>query len=129
LTFEELLKELTEGKNPPKPIAEPAQQRRVDYDDDLGNEEQDLETIEPDFSQKKGTYKVYEEARSEAFSRPSLEETMRVADTKIEFGKFKIFEESQKKNLLEEYTKQFQDPEGLKRAVVMSEILNRRFQY
>ena len=129
LTFEELLKELTEGKNSPKPAATPAQQRRVDYDENLDEEERDLETIEPDYSQKKGTYKVYEEAKAEAFSRPSLEETMKVADTKIEFGKFKIFEDGQKKNLLEEYTKQFQDPEGLKKAVVMSEILNRRFQY
>lgn len=129
LTFEELLKEITEGKKASKPVETPKYERRVDYDEDLQGEEEDLETIEPDYSNKKGTYKVYEEARVEAFSRPSLEQTMKARDTKIEFGKFKAFENEQKKNLLEEYTKQFHDPEGLKRAVVMSEILNRRFQY
>jgi len=130
LTFEELLKELTEAKTAAKPVTPPASQRNVvDYDDDVEEEEKDLETIEPDYSPKKGTYKVYEEAKTQAFSRPSLEETMKVADTKVEFGKFKVFEEQKKNNLLEEYTSQFQDPEGLKRAVVMGEILNRRFQY
>jgi len=31
------------------------------------------------------------------------------------------------RNLLEDYVRNFQDPEGLKKAVVMSEILNRKF--
>jgi hypothetical protein len=129
LTFEELLKEITEAKQPRKPVYEPVAppvDEVVDYDDQIGEEEQDLETI-PDYSKKDRKYAEYEEAKRQAFLRPSLEETMDVKNTKMEFGKFKVFEQEQKRNLLEEYTKEFQDPEGFKKAVVMSEILNRKF--
>jgi hypothetical protein len=43
------------------------------------------------------------------------------------FGKFKEFEQEKKRNLLEEYITDFKDPEGFKKAVVMSEILKRKF--
>jgi hypothetical protein len=129
LTFEELLKEITEAKQHPKPVSQPVSGGKViDYDEEIGEEEQDLETIEPDYSRRKGgTYKVYEDAKRDAFSRPSLEETMKVSDTKVQFEKFKAFEQNRPNSLLTEYVKQFQDPEGLKKAVVMAEILNRKF--
>jgi hypothetical protein len=135
LTFEELLKEITESKQPEKPVYETKkpvyqtipQTRRIDYDDDLKEEEKDLEDVEYDYRKKDNIYNVYEQAKSQAFVKPSLEETMKVKDTVVKFGKFKAFERETKRNLLEEYTKSFRDPEGLKKAVVMSEILNRKF--
>lgn len=135
LTFEELLQEITESKKPEKPVytppvpayQAPKKQDFVDYDDDLGNEEQDLEEVDYDYKKKDKLYDVYEDAKRQAFIKPSLEETMNVRDTVVKFGKFKVFEQEQQRNLLEEYTRDFQDPEGLKKAVVMSEILNRKF--
>jgi hypothetical protein len=128
LTFEELLKEITEAKQPRKPYqpVAPGEEAMVDYDDLIGDEERDLESI-PDYSKKDRKYAEYEEAKRQAFLRPSLEETMDIKNTKVEFGKFKMFEQQQQRNLLEEYTREFQDPEGFKKAVVMSEILNRKF--
>ena len=135
LTFEELLKEITEAKQPEKPVYQPQQpkyqpqpkQDFVDYDDELKEEEQDLEDVDYDYRKKDKLYDVYEEAKRQAFERASLEETMNVRDTVVQFGKFKVFEQEQQRNLLEEYTKDLQDPHGLKKAVVMSEILNRKF--
>lgn len=129
LTFEELLKEITEAKQPKKPVYETVEPKTeyIDYDDQIGEEEQDLEDVNYDYRKKDKLYNDYEEAKKEAFFRPSLEETMNVADTNMSFGKFKEFEQVQQRNLLEEYTKEFQDPEGLKKAVVMAEILNRKF--
>jgi hypothetical protein len=133
LTFEELLKEITEAKQPVKPVFVPQsreikQEPVVDYDDDLGEEAQDLETIEPDYRTRDNrSYEVYEESKRQAFARPSLEETMNVRDTDMQFGKFKAFEQQKQRNLLEEYTMNFQDPEGLKKAIVMSEILKTKF--
>jgi hypothetical protein len=134
MTFEELLREITEGKQPeakpvyqqPKPAyAAPKPQRAyVDYDDDLKDEEQDLEDVNYDYKKES---KVYEDAKKLAFNRPSLEETMKVEDTIVKFSKFKVFEEQKGRNLLEEYTRDLQDPEGFKKALVLSEILNRRF--
>lgn len=129
LTFEELLREITEARQPPKPVFETASPRTeyVDYDDQLEDEEQDLEDVNYDYKKKDKLYDVYEEAKRQAFERPSLEETMNIKDTKVQFGKFKAFEQKEQRNLLDEYTRDFQDPEGFKKAVVMSEILNRKF--
>jgi hypothetical protein len=62
-----------------------------------------------------------------AFERPSLEETMKVEDTVVTFGKFKEFEAQKERNLAAEYLQDFGDPEGIRKAVVMSEILKRKF--
>lgn len=133
LTFEELLREITEAKQPKPPVYEPVQPRPtpayVDYDEQIGEEAQDLEDVNYNYRKKDKLYDDYEEAKRQAFLRPSLEETMNIKDTKVEFGKFRAFEQEKQRNLLEEYTKDFQDPEGFKKAVVMSEILNRKFWY
>lgn len=136
LTFEELLREITEGKEPePKPVYQPKpayvppkpQPAYVDYDDDLKDEAEDLEDVDYDHRKQNKVFDTYEEAKRQAFNRPSLEETMKVEDTVVKFSKFKVFEEQKGRNLLEEYTRDLQDPEGFKKALVLSEILNRRF--
>jgi hypothetical protein len=149
LTFEELLREITEGKQAeekrmyqPKPADErPVYQPKpayveprkvqptayVDYDDDLKDETEDLEDVDYDYAKQNKLYEPYEDAKKQAFNRPSLEETMKVEDTIVKFSKFKVFEEQKGRNLLEEYTRDLRDPEGFKKALVLSEILNRRF--
>jgi hypothetical protein len=123
LTFEELLKEITESKQQPPTREEPV----VDYDENLEEEEKDLEDVEYDYRKQNKTYEVYEEAKKQAFLRPSLEETMKVQDTVVSFSKFKEFESGSETNLASEYLKDFHDPDGFKKAVVMSEILKRKF--
>jgi hypothetical protein len=125
LTFEELLKEITESK-PSTPSPKPYQEV-VDYDDAIGEEERDLEEVDYDYKKKDNIYQVYEDAKTQAFARPSLEETMKVGDTDMKFGKFKMFEQETKRDLMAEYLADFKDPAGFKKAVVMSEILQRKF--
>jgi hypothetical protein len=128
LTFEELLKEITEGKAATsEPNARPSFSPVIDYDDDLKEEAEDLEEQLPKYHTTSGSVRAYEEGKKAAFNRPSLEETMKVQSTDMTFGKFKVFEQEKQRNLLEEYTRQLHDPEGLKKALVMSEILNRKF--
>lgn len=135
LTFEELLREISESKpSTPKPIPVPATvqkskpyQEVVDYDDDLGEEARDLEDVEYDYRKKDKIYDQYEDAKRQAFQRASLEETMKLQDTVMTFGKFKEFEQADKKDLIKEYLGDFNDREGLKKAVVVSEILQRKF--
>jgi hypothetical protein len=123
LSFEDLLKEITESKQQRQPMEEPV----VDYDENLEEEEKDLEDVEYDYRKQNKTYEVYEEAKKQAFYRPSLEETMKLQDTVVNFDKFKEFEKRAETNLAAEYLKEFHDPDGLKKAVVMSEILKRKF--
>ncbi|MFN3841181.1 MAG: hypothetical protein ACK4RF_10800 [Cyclobacteriaceae bacterium] len=132
LTFEELLREITEGKQQkPEPVIEYEQPQTphheyVDYDDDLQGEAEEQEEEKAYDYKKEVTYQQFEEAKQQAFYRKSMEETTRIEDVNIEFGRFKEFDKAQHRNLLEEYTKDLRDPEGFKKAFVLSEILNRK---
>jgi hypothetical protein len=129
LTFEELLKEITASKTPPKPQPKT---EYVDYDDEIAeeipqkDEIQDLEDVEYDYKRDKVAVE-YEQAKRSAFMRPSLEETLNIKDTDTRFEKFKAFETATQSNLVDRYLTDFYDPEGLRKAIVMSEILQRKF--
>jgi hypothetical protein len=127
LTFEELLKEITEGKTPPKTpptrLPEPVYET---YEDDEVEEEQDLE-VERGKYRDESLITTYEEAKRQAFVRPSLEETMKLQDTEVKFGRFREFEKEDRRDVLAGFLSELKDPEGLKKAIVMSEILKRKF--
>lgn len=134
LTFEELLREITEAKQPASQPSteykpEPSYKKEyVDYDDAIEDEEEwaEQETERAYDFKKESTYKQFEEAKQQAFYRKSLEETARLEDVNMDFGRFKEFDKADQRNLLEEYTRDLRDPEGFKKAVIMSEILNRK---
>lgn len=129
LTFEELLREIQQSKSPAptRQQTPPAVPAYVDYDDNIKDEAQDLEQIDYRDRRKDSVYDVYEESKKQAFNRPSLEETMKVGDTEMTFGRFKAFEQESKRDVLGEYMAELRDPEGFKKAVVMNEILQRKF--
>ncbi len=130
LSFEELLREITEGKkqaSQPKPKPKPVPTTQyVDYDDDIDEEEQDLEDVNYDYKNQDKIYETYEKAKKEAFDRPSLEESMKL-EPMGSFGRFKEFEDNEKNTVLSEYSEAFNDPEGVKKAFVLSEIFNRKY--
>jgi hypothetical protein len=139
MTFEELLREIQQAKTPPKPAqrapeiqprptiqpAPPIKSYEVDYDDDIPEEEQDLETIPQ--KREERSYEVYEKAKSDAFQRKSLEETMKLADTDMKFSHFKGYDDAPQKSIASDILKDFADPQGFKKAFIMSEILKRKF--
>lgn len=129
LTFEELLREIQQSKAPAPARQQsiPAATSYVDYDDNIAEEEQDLEKTDYNYRKKDSVSDVYEESKKQAFNRPSLEETMKVGDTVMSFGRFKSFEQESKRDFLGEYLAELRDPEGFKKAVVMNEILQRKF--
>jgi len=129
MTFEDLLREIQASKTPPQPVAtrelrKPVKSYDVDYDDDIEEEEKSYETIPRNDNQ---SYEVYEKAKQEAFYRPSLEETMKLEDTVMKYSHFKGYEETSQRSLTNEILQDFRDPEGFKKAFIMSEILKRKF--
>jgi hypothetical protein len=139
LTFDELLREIQGAKELRRPEPEPApvrtrqlepappiSKKEVDYDDDLREEEQDLETIHTARDDNQST-DVYERAKREAFYRPSLEETMKLEDTVVRFGQFKGYESSQERAPMADFLAELHDPQGIRKAFIMSEILTRKF--
>lgn len=128
LTFEELLREITEGKQPQKTETRSVPQPEYQsYEDDLKDEAQSLEEVRYDARNDDEVFKAYERAKNQVFEQRSLEETMHLSDTDMGYGKFKAFEKQEKKRLSDNYIKILRNPEGLKQAVVMSEILKRKF--
>jgi hypothetical protein len=134
VTFEDLLREIQAAKTPkPKqvPVAQPVKKEVpkqydfVDYEDDLEDESKSLEKASPYQSDK--IYETYENAKKAAFSRASLEETMNVEDTKVTFGQFKEFNKQESQSLASEYVTELRNPKNFKRALILSEILNKRF--
>ena len=79
-----------------------------------------------DYKNEDKIYETYEKAKKEAFNRPSLEETLKLQPMS-EFGRFKEFEDNEKNTVLSEYSEAFNDPEGVKKAFVLSEIFNRKY--
>ena len=131
ISFEDLLKEITEAK---QPSSQPPQTRKiekefkpkpayVDYDDDLEEEEKSLEKPVMDDDRAN---KIYEDAKKLAFHRPSLEETLKVKEVNTEYAKFKQFEAKEGGGLLADYIKELRDPKGFKKALILSEVINRK---
>lgn len=126
MTFEELLREITEGKQPrPAPEPEPAPVYET-YEKELGDEARTLEEVNYNEAETAQRWKPYEQIPV-GTERRSLEETLLLEDRKIEFGKFEAFEQSKRNKILSDYVKLVRNPESLKQAVVMSEILKRKF--
>ncbi len=127
VTFEELLREITQAKEGKMSQSKEVDQEAVvDYDEELTDEIQTLEEVTP-LKESIQFDEAYESAKQQAFERPSLEETIKLKDTRVAFSRFAVFDQSKSKNLLDEYTADLHDPEGLKKAVVLSEILNRKY--
>lgn len=126
ISFEDLLREITEAKAPKtEPQYETYQQPEyVDYDDEVVDEEEAYEQVVPDYRKTDPIYKKYEDAKAYDYASNLLEQTMRLDDVDMKFGRFNEFESEKGRNLLEEYTQDLRDPDGFKKAVILTEILN-----
>ncbi len=132
VTFEDLLREIQASKAPkPKhvqvaPKQVPSRQYEVeDYDDNLGDENKTLERT--DYYANDKFNETYENAKKAAFSRASLEETMKVEDTEVKYDQFKEYSKKESQSLASEYAKELKNPKTVKRAIILNEILTRRF--
>jgi hypothetical protein len=133
ISFEDLLREIqaTKTSKPvltPKPVlASKPQPAYVDYDDDLEDEIQP--TKRRDYGSDDEIYTTYEKAKTEAFKRPSLEDTLKLEDTNMKFEKLKGFQhyEIGEEKPMSRYVKELRNPASFKRAFILSEILKRKY--
>jgi hypothetical protein len=133
ISFEDLLREIQASKAPAKPVEQPvytpAKQSQqvdyVDYDDDLEEENKSLEKTS--YRTEDEIYATYEKAKSEAFNRASLEETMHVEDTVVNYEKFKGYKRERKQPVASSFVKELRNPTSFKKAFILSEILTKRF--
>jgi hypothetical protein len=123
-TFEELLREISEAKRSQTVDHQKDSAPAYASNDGLKEQEKSVHYYDDDHISK-----VYEDAKKEAFNRPSLEETMLQQSKTIEnnLSERKSKAVSSAPSVLEMYLEEMRDPEGFKKAVVMSEILQRKF--
>jgi DNA mismatch repair ATPase MutL len=140
VTFEDLLREIQQGKAPappkpqakpvPKPISLSQPQRQSpkyeDYDDNIEPDGKVLEDVGYDYRNQDKIYETYENAKKNAFNQPSLEDTMHVEDTVMKYGKFKEFSKEATPSLGSIIAKDLKDKGNIRKAFILSEILNRR---
>jgi hypothetical protein len=134
VTFEELLREIQATKTPPTPVPAPAAipskklSPYTDYDDDLEEEVKVPERTNYNYRGKGSVYETYEKAKQDAFVRPSLEETIKIQDTVVRYEAFKGYQQQiEQPAPAAAILKDFHEPEGFKKAFIMSEILTRKF--
>jgi len=127
MSFEELLREIQASKAPASKPTPAKTVDVVDYDDDIREEAKSSERTAYKYPQPQQTSDIYEKAKQEAFFRPSLEETLKLADTVVRFGQFKGYQHEQRRSLAADLAKEIRNPAGFRKAFIMSEILNRRF--
>lgn len=133
LTFEELLREITEAKQPtppkPAPRPVPAPEPYASYDAADKDEDESLEEVNYNYNKK--NRKVPEQRETERVSLEELylKKSAEGSHSVLETGKFEQFEEKKEPGLLENYLGDIKDAEGWKKAVVMNEILTPRFRY
>ncbi len=126
ITFEDLLKEIQAAKVP-KPVAPPVKKYDFeDYDDDIKEETEVVERS--DYRSEDSIYETYEKAKRDAFSKASLEETLKVEDTVVKFEQQKGYQQvADREATVNEYVKELKNPTSFKKAFILSEILGRRF--
>lgn len=127
LTFEELLREITSGKEVQRTEPGPVRPAYESYEKDPGEEARSLEDVDFNEADNAGRWKPYEEIPVRSGARQSLEETLRLQDTVMDFGKFSAFQQKSQQKITDTYIKIIRNPESLKQAVVMSEILKKKF--
>jgi catalase len=131
ISFEDLLREIQASKAPkPPPSVQQAPTRNYDfedYDDEIEEEPKSLEKTSYDYRHEDKIYETYEKAKQEAFSRASLEETMKVENTEVTYSQFKEFKRPERQSLAAVLAQELRHPANFKKAFILSEILNRKF--
>jgi hypothetical protein len=134
MTFEDLLREIQASK---KPVKE-QQARRIpeprpfeSYEEEETDESIQEVVPETEYSKESytstETFKAYEKAKSEAFQRASLEETMKVENTEVKFSKFAEYQTAKDPSPAEQIYADFRNPDTLKKYFIINEILNKKW--
>lgn len=125
ISFEDLLREI-EGR---KPAYEPEPERQQP-EPVMSYEEEVMQRPQPVLEQTNYTYQQepeFQKGLDEAFQRQSLEETMKLEQTPVQYARFKEYASDQRPAYAQVLAKEFEDRENLKKAFIMKEILDRRF--
>lgn len=123
-SFEEILEELTGGGRPKEESQErPVAHREIQQKDEERDWEFDLDE-DPYHTPERG---LYEESVKEASKFKTLDELVDLENIDINLGEVEELDAQEGANISNQYLSMFANLEDAKKAVVMSEILNRKY--
>ncbi|MFM7328991.1 MAG: hypothetical protein ACKORJ_10765 [Bacteroidota bacterium] len=128
ITFEDLLREIQQSRQP-DPVPPPTTSRTpevIDYEEEIPEEAEPIEVV-PTYKRQEEVTAVYEEAKRAAFQRASLEETVKLKEIPTQPGKFKGYEQDSRPAFAASIAEDLRSPESVRKAFILSEVLNRRF--
>lgn len=127
VTFEDLLREIQSTRPQPAPAPEPEfDYETIDYETE--SKEQSKPSLEQaDFRHQDSLYSKYEQAKQDAFQHVSLEETIKLGDTDVNFGRFREYERDEKSSYAQAIAREFENKENLRKAFILKEVLERKY--
>jgi len=132
ISFEDLLREIQGEKAMSRPEPKPVAQKPVkeydfvDYDDDIPDEIEDLEDVDYNVKDDDRAFQAYEAAKREAAKGSQAAERSKVGDL-VRMDHFRGYDQRKKRKPTFNFLKELKDPQGFKKAFIMSEILNRKY--
>ena len=127
MTFEDLLREIEQAKQPAKEIPKKAETSYEEFEEEEIREEVIPETVKPQWQYKPEAIEETIEAEVTPTKAFSLEETLKRGTVDTNAPKFKEYEIVEENVLAKSVASDLNDPEKLKKAFIMSEILNRKW--
>ena len=126
VSFEDLLKEFTgeaeKQQHRPVPVEEPT--RYKSYEDD----KYEVENYEEQYERDEEAKKVYQRSVRQAKKLKTIDEQVDFEKMNTKLAEvYDPYHEKKKDTIADDIRKQLQNPEQVKRAVILSEILNRKY--
>lgn len=133
ISFEDLLREIqgekAMSKAPePKPQAPVKEEYEfVDYDDNIPDEIEDQEVVDYEVDQDNKAFETYEAAKRMAYESPvKIAPGPKVSEI-ARSEHFKGYSLNKRKKPSFNFLTELKDPQGFKKAFIMSEILNKKY--
>ncbi len=114
VSFEDLLKEILEAKEPAIPEPEPEEYLEVEKETKYREYEKDE------------TFDLYKKSAKEAAESKTLEESIRKLESQVKYEHFEHYEVESAEHPAARLLKELKEPGGMKKAIIFSEILNRK---
>ncbi|MGK7388836.1 MAG: hypothetical protein ACNS60_00730 [Candidatus Cyclobacteriaceae bacterium M2_1C_046] len=123
-SFEELLREFSEGPQEAKRQEEP-QEEYMSYED----EEEDVESYEDEYARDQEAREVYDRSVKQAKNLKTIDELVDYdqVKTKLEIDKFDPYAIKKKNTLADSIRRDLQKSNEVRKAVIYAEILNRKY--
>lgn len=127
MTFEDLLREIERSKSPQRSVPTETEVFSEDFEDVYAEEANPVKKEEPKKVHISEILETNEGFERNPYPQLSLEETLKLQPIDTSAPKFKEYIQVEENPLARQIAADFSDPNQLKKAFIMGEVLNRKW--